>query len=567
MEATINYLSNFQSFNLSYYLNKPNKGGLGVIYARFRIGGKLYRISTKLRTKKEYWDQSMGDIRIKRDSVSRGDWVIYSAIQKELNSLSNVVGEKIEYYICDSNNSISPVSVGDEIAKLINSNFGMEKKKTAAPKSLISLLKGIVLDYEDSKSQSTFMGIVSTFDKFMTETGVKDDISSLNMDLMRGWQEWLVKEKKTVKRINCCVDMLFRWAKNLEQKYGYDFKLDKDKIEPIKDKRSIEERRNNGIALTPEEIDKIRNLDLTGKKRLVVARDMFLLQCWCGNRIEDFPLLLDSKNISKHKDGVYYSEFNNQKTKTNCITPLNSLYPMAWELVKRYKDNCPYNTKSQFNDYNRLIKQIATLAGLDREITKVEQKGKDKVTKVYKLYDKISSHVGRHTFITNCIREKGLTPDKIKIISGHSDTQMIENTYTNLTKEDNREILSKAVEEAKGFTKTEAKNEHRDNLSRGDNSGLGDSGVKSPVKFALWLLTELGISKDSDKIPLSELFDKIKEGKQAIISKYGQQRYEDIKKFIGISLGDIDKKRLEVLFCKALKHPVKIVGNIRGVRL
>ena len=564
MEATINYLSNFQSFNLNYYLNKPNKAGLGTIYARFRIGGKLYRISTKLRTKKEFWDKETGDIRIRRDSVSRGDWVIYSTIQKKLNSLSNVVDEKIEYYICDSNNSISPVSVGDEIAKLINSNFGMEKKqsKKTLPKSLVSHLKGVVLDYE-AKSRSSYNGIVSTFDKFMTETGVKDDISSLNMDLMRGWQGWLVKEKKSVKRIKNCVDMLFRWAKILEQRYGYDFKLDRGKIEPIKDKRSIEERRNNGIALTPEEIDKIRNIDLTGKKEeLAIARDMFLLQCYCGCRVEDFPLLLDSKNISKHKDGFYYSEFNNQKTKTNCIIPLNSLYLLAWELVKKYKDNCPYTTKTQFNAYNRRIKVIAKLAGLNREITYVGQRGEEKFTEVDPLYKVISSHCARHTFITNCIREKGLTPDKIIMMTGHTDTKMIENTYANLTKEDKKDILSDAIQEAKGITKTEAK-ENRTKLG----SNGGSSTEKSPTEFCLWLLKELGIRPDTKNISLPDLMERIKKQKQTIISKYGKARYEEIKQFIGISLGDIDKQRLGMLFSKALKHPVKITGNGKGMKL
>ena len=556
----INYITELQSIRLGFYMNKPNKSGLGKIYARYRIMGKLYRVSTGLRAKSDYWDKTTGSMQLRRDSVSRKDWIIYTTIQKELNSLSNIVDEKLECYLCATNKDLSPEGMGLDIATLINNRFKMKEKRKTDKTPLMAKLKGIVLDYDNEKTQRTLLSILATFEKFLTETGVEDNISNLNMDLMRAWRGWLDLQKYSVSRTKACINFLFTFAGKLERQYNYDFKLDKNKIEPVKDKRTQEERRNNGIALTPEEIGRLRDIDLNDNSRLIPARDMFLLQCWCGCRVEDLPLLLDSKHISRENDGNYYSTFKTQKKGVTSITPLTSLYPGAWDLVKMYADKCPFVSNSDLTKYNRQLKDLAKLAGLDRKIIYTGQKGKDKTTEKFCLYDVISSHDGRHTFITNCIREKGLTPDKIRLISGHSDTKLIESVYANLTQEDNREVLSKAIKETQGSTTGTT---HTDNSKPGRyDVGLNDPGVKSPVEFCLWLVGILGINTDTNNISLPELFGMIAEKKQEIIKDYGKNRYESIKEFLGVGMGKTDKKRLELLFCRALKHPVKLLGKM-----
>ncbi len=553
MEGITNFLADMQSFGVSYYLNRPNKKNIGVVYARFRIGGKLYRISTKLRSKAEYWDKSTGDIRLKREGVSRVDWTIHNIVSRELNNISNVVNEKIEYYLCDCANPVSSDVMGSELAKLVNREFKMSKKREPSKISLIAKRKGIVLDYDNIKTQNSFLGIVATFEKFLKANGIADSIENMNQDTMREWRKWLENEKYSVSRVKDCFNQLFTFAKKLEQKYDYDFKLNKGKIEPIKDKRSVEEKRSNGIALTPVEVGKLRDIDLTGKEDLQPIRDMFLLQCYCGCRVDDLPLLLDSSHISRDSDGHYYSTFKTQKKGITSITPLTSLYPMAWQLVERYKDNCPFVSRADFAKYNRQIKLLAKLVGLDREITKTKQNGKDKTVGKFHVYDKLSSHDGRRTFITNCIREKGLTPDKIKLISGHTDTKLIETTYANLTQEDNKKILSEAIQEANTGNTNTGDTTHREPKS---------DGVKDPVQFALWLCSVLGVVVESGKISLPELFTRIKDKKQEIISTYGAKRYGEIKSYIGEVMSEADKKRLEVLFCRAMNRPVKVVGKI-----
>ena len=293
----------------------------------------------------------------------------------------------------------------------------------------------------------------------------------------------------------------------------------------------------DGIALTEEEIKKLQGLKLN--KDLSEVRDIFLIQCFCGCRVEDLPLLLSSEHIKEDDNGEIYSTFKTQKMGITSITPLNTLYPECWDIVERYIDNCPVVTRSDRQRYNQKLKELFKEGGLGREITYIGQRGKEKYTEVNKLYEVISSHCGRHTFITNCIRLKGLTPDKIKLITGHSDTKIIETVYSNLTKEDNKEVLRSAI-------------------SMGLDRGVSNS---SPVDFVKWLVKVLGIEVKNNSISLPQMIDMLAHKKREIIQKYGMGRYEQIKEFISIDLGNSDKRRLEVLFTKATGKKIRLLRH------
>jgi site-specific recombinase XerD len=67
------------------------------------------------------------------------------------------------------------------------------------------------------------------------------------------------------------------------------------------------------------------------------------------------------------------------------------------------------------NDY---LKDIGKEAGLDRPISKVRYRGSERIEKVFPLYDLISTHMGRKTFVSYMFR-KGVDSELIRSISGH----------------------------------------------------------------------------------------------------------------------------------------------------
>ena len=69
---------------------------------------------------------------------------------------------------------------------------------------------------------------------------------------------------------------------------------------------------------------------------------------------------------------------------------------------------------------NDRLKDLAKLCGLDRLISQTYFKGNERFDEVNKLYDLISTHVARKTFISNAII-MGIPPQTVMQWTGHSD--------------------------------------------------------------------------------------------------------------------------------------------------
>jgi integrase len=72
---------------------------------------------------------------------------------------------------------------------------------------------------------------------------------------------------------------------------------------------------------------------------------------------------------------------------------------------------------------NDNIQKLCKNVGLDTEVNVIKVVGGEKKN-VYgaskKKYEVVTSHVGRHTFVTLCTNELGLQDETIRIFSGHS---------------------------------------------------------------------------------------------------------------------------------------------------
>lgn len=369
--------------------------------------------------------------------------------------------------------------------------------------SVIMLLKEVVCKMDNEKTQKNVLGIVSNFERFLKEAKIADSVVSICQATMRQYRDWLVSESGVSnKRGKQCLEYLFNLLTKIEWSKGIEFDINKSKILPISETRSMTERSNNSIALTEEEVKAIETVDLP-TERLRIARDIFLLQCYCGFRFEDLSRLLDKNNIKERK-GFVYSVFETQKKNIISHTPLNNpqFFPQAYEIFKRYVGNSPYTDK-QHNIYNKAIKEIAKRANLDREITYTFTRGGKKLSEAVKVYDKIASHCARHTFITNCIRYKHITPKDLKHITGHSDTKMIESVYCNLKEEDKIDALN--------------------NVVTTNNNTLSVTHVESDIKGiaeAKSVLTYLGIEFDNS-LGFEELVNLISDRQYYIADNYG----------------------------------------------
>ena len=93
------------------------------------------------------------------------------------------------------------------------------------------------------------------------------------------------------------------------------------------------------------------------------------------------------------------------------------LHPKALEILKKYDYKLGEKCKSLQN-YNLDIKTVCKLAGLTDDIKSLKIKLNKKVADETPMYKLVSTHVGRTTFITNCLIS-GISPYIVMQYTGH----------------------------------------------------------------------------------------------------------------------------------------------------
>ena len=180
----------------------------------------------------------------------------------------------------------------------------------------------------------------------------------------------------------------------------------------------LKEYKGNVHFLTWEELMKIYRFEkLTEYEKQV--RDFFCWGAFTGLRFSD-SLQLRRTDVKEHTIGetkAYFAEIRERKT-----SALNSVPLMdeAMEIFNRYK-HLPGNRalpEMNMQVVNRYIKSIAKRAGINDTISIDRFKGNKNDRVVLPKHKKISSHWGRKTFVSNCLKRK-MPFTTIMSITGH----------------------------------------------------------------------------------------------------------------------------------------------------
>ena len=167
------------------------------------------------------------------------------------------------------------------------------------------------------------------------------------------------------------------------------------------------------IYLTEAEIEAMFNLDLSNLKDWQLARDIFLVGYYTGQRVSDYNPIVPSQ--VKQFQGKDVIEFKQRKTGKKLFVPIHH------KLKKIFKDRYNGYPPPELNapDINEFIKEVGRKAKIDTEISlEKEVNGKIEILTVPK-YSLIQSHTARRSFCTNAYLSKMPVID-IMAISGHS---------------------------------------------------------------------------------------------------------------------------------------------------
>lgn len=166
------------------------------------------------------------------------------------------------------------------------------------------------------------------------------------------------------------------------------------------------------IYLTEKELQKMFDADLSQNSTMELARDIFLIGCYIGQRVSDYNGLTENDIITLK--GVKYFKIRQSKTKTDVLCPITKEIS---EIMRLRHNNLPPNKLNE-PDINENIKELGKSLGFTKKIKCEFTKGGKKVIEMIPKHDLIMTHTARRSFCTNMYLKKMPVFD-IMLFSGH----------------------------------------------------------------------------------------------------------------------------------------------------
>ena len=189
--------------------------------------------------------------------------------------------------------------------------------------------------------------------------------------------------------------------------------------------------------LTKEERNQLYQAKFPNNPGLDVQRDIFVFQCFIGCRVGDLMKMTKANVIN----GAI--EYVPRKTKEGRpYTVRVPLSPTALEILDRYKDQ-PDGRLLPFiyeQDYNRDIKKMIKLAGIDRVVTTLNTITREE--EKHPIWEVASSHMARCVLVGNLYKEVK-DPNLIAKISGHVENSRAFSRYRDIDEEMAKEVILK----------------------------------------------------------------------------------------------------------------------------
>ncbi|ARV10123.1 hypothetical protein BTO05_10925 [Winogradskyella sp. PC-19] len=248
---------------------------------------------------------------------------------------------------------------------------------------------------------------VSRLKEFNDELNYKLDFASIDLKFYYAFLKYMEDKSYSVntigKHIKNLITILNRAT---EDGVNSNLKYKHREFKPVSEETI-------SIYLTEAEISALYKADLSKMKDWELARDIFLIGYYTGQRVSDYNGI--SQNQIKIFDGRKVFEFKQKKTGKKLFVPV---HPKIQEIMdKRYKGKLP--RKLNEPDINEYIKEAGRIAEIDEPITIRRTVGGKEVIKNIAKYNLIVSHTARRSFCTNAYLSKMPTID-IMAISGHS---------------------------------------------------------------------------------------------------------------------------------------------------
>lgn len=395
--------------NVSFYLLTPKAKNHSSLYVSLTTGKQRLRFPTGEKLPTEYcnYRKKKGKDLIKKNTA------LYFDLDKKLKDLKRLFYE-IDIELQKKGINPTPEEIKEEFLKRTNK---LSKKDSI---SFFSVFDSFVnSDTIRNSCTSSTLKIYYTLKKhlenYQKERKLAITFNSISLDFWEGVKSYysnnlkfsntsINKYLKRLKRIIICM-----------QEEGYI-----DVTINIKKFKGFEELHTHDmpmVALSEEEMEVLYNLDLSWNKKLEGVRDLFLIECYTGQRYSDLKSVLNPENIGKDNITIFQ-----QKTNSRVSIPLTAkLKEHLKKIAKRYEGkSIPVLSNQKFNEN---LKNLGRLAKFNSTIKVLKLSGKEKMETAMEKWELISSHTGRRTFCTYAL-SRGIPAEVVMRVSGHKSYEV-----------------------------------------------------------------------------------------------------------------------------------------------
>ena len=460
----------FLDWQLHFNLRRPNSRRATLIYAVATLWGQQIKDSTGVKVYAAHWDK---DKQIAR--MSGG----LSSLDSQNNAIVNikimevaVQIERLKQYLCEHVELLTDeAKVKSLFVDYVNPTIKktMAAKKNTTPLRATAVFTKVMSEHWNYEKQGTRQKIatVREFCKWLEING-GDTLENVSKKTLALYERHLNTtpttrskigaEYKTVKTKIGHIMSVIRKAKKFED-FPNDINVGVENYE-LQTKKLKDDDLSRSFAMTYEEVEQLYACQGLSDIDTEI-KDLFVFQCEMGQRIS--TMLLWLKGEYREDNGFF--DMISTKTSKEVSIPITA---RIREIQEKYKNGMKLMGKKKeatiVNIIDRNIKKIAEAAGLTRLYTYQSQIGDETYDETEPICDLMRSHIARHTFITQRLRE-GWTKDEIKIVTGHESDDMIDRVYAHLTKEDKKRQLVERINKV----------EETDKCSGTVNVGLGCS--------------------------------------------------------------------------------------------
>lgn len=406
----------------TFNLKEPNKNGKTLILfsAYFKNEGRKFVYSTGETVNSKDWDFENKQPKNLNGRTEKANK--HRGIKRQLDRYSNFFSDNIQQYKLANREII----IAD-----IKEDFDTEFKRTKSIASKFFEVYNLFLtekrlDFTEGANSETTIKRYEYNKKlifdFEQSRNKKIHFNQIDKSFYNSLVEYCIKEKShsanTLRRNIGLFKTFLYWS--LEG--GYTYKTDFQKFKAPKAQQTDE------VALSLEQVQEVFEFDLNKEPRLEKVKDLFVFGCATGMRISNY-----SKVQKKDIQGDFIKVHDQKNTDKVLEIPLNDFSKF---ILKKYDYQLPKISNQKFNEY---IKEVFKLLGYDDAVKKTIKIGKDLIEEINPLYERISSHTARRSFIT--IMKNKKIPDKIIMsYTGHRSLEVF-NKYYKPNQEDRKDFM------------------------------------------------------------------------------------------------------------------------------